>query len=449
MSEDRKNKKDKAGEAEVAAVPRHIAIILDGNGRWAKKRGLPRTAGHAVGSENFRKIALYCRDIGVDYLTVYAFSTENWKRPLEEVNSLMKIFRQYLIDSLTNFREDDIKVVFIGDRSAFPSDIIKLIIFLGIGFFFIYWFLIKLEPSQKTAIWNSFTHADYFWVGAVMACCLLSHFVRALRWRLLYGPLGLRPNLNNTFGSVVVAYLANLAFPRLGEVMRCATLRTSDGIPIEKSLGTVVTERVIDVLAFGIVVLIGLLCMYGQAQEWLYNTLAEKSHSLPHLAVIAAVAVVLGIVAIVLYRVMRQRMLKYTPFQKIDTLIMGGIDGLKSIFHLGHGSLALFILYSIIIYMLYILGGLIIFRAIPETAHLGFAAAFVLYLFGSVGMTISQGGLGAYPVLVWQALALYGIGETVGLAIGWLLWASQQAIVIVVGLGYIIYFSLTNKKIKE
>ena len=73
MSEDRKNKKDKAGEAEVAAVPRHIAIILDGNGRWAKKRGLPRTAGHAVGSENFRKIALYCRDIGVDYLTVYAF----------------------------------------------------------------------------------------------------------------------------------------------------------------------------------------------------------------------------------------------------------------------------------------------------------------------------------------------------------------------------------------
>lgn len=329
------------------------------------------------------------------------------------------------------------------------ADIIKLIIFLGIGFFFIYWFLIKLEPSQKTAIWNSFTHADYFWVGAVMACCLLSHFVRALRWRLMYGPLGLRPNLNNTFGSVVVAYLANLAFPRLGEVMRCATLRTSDGIPIEKSLGTVVTERVIDVLAFGIVVLIGLLCMYGQAQEWLYNTLAEKSHSLPHLAVIAAVAVVLGIVAIVLYRVMRQRMLKYTPFQKIDTLIMGGIDGLKSIFHLGHGSLALFILYSIIIYMLYILGGLIIFRAIPETAHLGFAAAFVLYLFGSVGMTISQGGLGAYPVLVWQALALYGIGETVGLAIGWLLWASQQAIVIVVGLGYIIYFSLTNKKIKE
>ena len=69
-------------------LPRHIAIILDGNGRWAKRRGLPRTAGHAAGSENFRKIATYCKNIGVDYLTVYAFSTENWKRPEDEVKPL-------------------------------------------------------------------------------------------------------------------------------------------------------------------------------------------------------------------------------------------------------------------------------------------------------------------------------------------------------------------------
>ena len=305
------------------------------------------------------------------------------------------------------------------------SDIVKLVIFLGIGFFFIYWFLLKLDPSQKEAIWTSFTHADYFWVGVTMVCCLLSHFVRALRWQLLFGPLGCRPGLGNTFGSVVVAYMANLAFPRLGEVMRCATLRTSDDIPMEKSLGTVVTERFVDVLAFGIVVLLGILCMYGQAQEWIYNT------------------------SVFFYRYFRERLLKYPLFQKIDGIIMGGVDGLKSIFYLGRGQLVLFILYSIIIYLLYIAGGLIIFQAFPETAHLGFSAAFVLYLFGSIGMTISQGGLGAYPVLVWQALALYGIGETVGLAVGWLLWASQQAVVLVVGLGFIIYFSLAKKKNKE
>lgn len=327
------------------------------------------------------------------------------------------------------------------------GDILKLVIFLGIGFFFIYWFLLKLAPSQKEAIWHSFTHANYFWVAAVMVCCLLSHFVRALRWQLLFAPLGCKPRLNNTFGSVVVAYMANLAFPRLGEVMRCATLRTSDNIPIEKSLGTVVTERVIDVLAFGIVVLIGLVAMYGQAQEWLLGILSEKAHSLPSVALLLGVLIAVGFACILLYKMLRPRLLKYKLFQKIDSIVQGGIDGLKSIFHLGTRFLILFILYSCLIYMLYIAGGILILQAFPETCKLGFAAAFVLYLFGSVGMTVSQGGLGAYPVLVWQALALYGIGESVGLAAGWLLWSSQQVIVIIVGLAYLVYFSFAKKKI--
>ena len=108
-------------------IPAHIGIIMDGNGRWEKKRGLPRSVGHTYGAKTFKTITRYISKQGVKYLTLYAFSTENWKRPLEEVNALMKIFRQYLIDSLTDFREDDIKVVFIGDRSAFASDIIDMI----------------------------------------------------------------------------------------------------------------------------------------------------------------------------------------------------------------------------------------------------------------------------------------------------------------------------------
>ena len=108
-------------------IPEHVGIIMDGNGRWAKKRGLPRSVGHTYGARTFKSITRYISKCGVKYLTLYAFSTENWKRPLEEVNALMKIFRQYLIDSLTDFREDDIKVNFIGDRSAFAKDIINLI----------------------------------------------------------------------------------------------------------------------------------------------------------------------------------------------------------------------------------------------------------------------------------------------------------------------------------
>ena len=106
-------------------LPVHIAIIMDGNGRWAKKRALPRTAGHVAGSENFKTIARYCNKIGIKYLTVYAFSTENWKRPSSEVDAIMNLLRGYLKDSI-NFKSENIKLQFIGNLAALPEDIIAL-----------------------------------------------------------------------------------------------------------------------------------------------------------------------------------------------------------------------------------------------------------------------------------------------------------------------------------
>ncbi len=106
-------------------LPTHIAIIMDGNGRWAKKRSLPRTAGHAAGSKNFKDIARYCNKIGLKYLTVYAFSTENWKRPKDEVDNIMRIFKEYLEDA-KNFKDENIQVQFIGDRSVLDEDIRRL-----------------------------------------------------------------------------------------------------------------------------------------------------------------------------------------------------------------------------------------------------------------------------------------------------------------------------------
>jgi undecaprenyl diphosphate synthase len=107
-------------------LPAHVGIIMDGNGRWAKKRGLPRSAGHSAGAQVFRKITRYCSNIGIRYLTVYAFSTENWRRPSEEVDALMKLFKSYLQEALDDFRDDDIVIRFIGDRSAFSDDLRRL-----------------------------------------------------------------------------------------------------------------------------------------------------------------------------------------------------------------------------------------------------------------------------------------------------------------------------------
>ena len=108
-------------------IPRHIAIILDGNGRWAKRRGLPRTAGHAVGAETFRKIATYCKNIGVEYLTVYAFSTENWKRPEGEVKTIMRLLNKYLQEAIDTMERDKIRMKIFGDLNALPQELQELV----------------------------------------------------------------------------------------------------------------------------------------------------------------------------------------------------------------------------------------------------------------------------------------------------------------------------------
>jgi len=107
-------------------LPVHIGIIMDGNGRWAQKRSLPRQAGHRRGAQTFREITRYCEKIGIKYLTVYAFSTENWRRPKPEVDGLMKLFKEYLEESLTDFRNENIRTRFIGDISALSPDIREL-----------------------------------------------------------------------------------------------------------------------------------------------------------------------------------------------------------------------------------------------------------------------------------------------------------------------------------
>ena len=115
-------------QASSLPVPQHIAIIMDGNGRWAKKRGLPRTAGHAAGAETFRNIATYCNTLGVKYLTVYAFSTENWKRSAEEVGAIMKLLGNYLQEGLRDIEKNRVRIRFFGDLSRLDPKLQKLCI---------------------------------------------------------------------------------------------------------------------------------------------------------------------------------------------------------------------------------------------------------------------------------------------------------------------------------
>ncbi len=120
------NRKTQAPQVDMSRLPRHIAIIMDGNGRWAKKRGLPRKAGHAAGAETFRTIATYAKELGLEYLTVYAFSTENWKRPEDEVSSIMGLLERYLKEAIETMAKDKVKMAFFGDLSPLSPKLQEL-----------------------------------------------------------------------------------------------------------------------------------------------------------------------------------------------------------------------------------------------------------------------------------------------------------------------------------
>ena len=120
-------KHETAGQVDMGRLPRHIAIIMDGNGRWAKKRGLPRTAGHKVGAEVFRDIATYCQELGIEYLTIYAFSTENWKRPKDEVDVLMSLLEQYLQEAIDTMERDHIRLRVLGDVAGLSPQLQRMI----------------------------------------------------------------------------------------------------------------------------------------------------------------------------------------------------------------------------------------------------------------------------------------------------------------------------------
>ena len=122
-----KSKEDQGPLVDFDHLPRHIAIIMDGNGRWAKRRGLPRTAGHAAGAETFRRVATYCKEIGLDSLTVYAFSTENWTRPAEEVSAIMGLLKKYLLEAIGKMERDRVKMEFFGDLSPLTPELRELI----------------------------------------------------------------------------------------------------------------------------------------------------------------------------------------------------------------------------------------------------------------------------------------------------------------------------------
>jgi len=311
-------------------------------------------------------------------------------------------------------------------------NLFKVIFFFSIGFLLIWLSIKDLTVEQKKEILNSFRQADYFWVIIAMFVGIGSHLTRALRWRLLFEPLGYNPKISNTFFSVMLGYLFNLAVPRLGEITRCGAMSRYEKTPFNKALGTVVTERTFDMLTFFFILFITLLFEYNRVSGYLKNNILNKLEAkLPGIQIIMLVGVVLAIIFIVLFILFHKKLSNYKLFSKIIEIIKGFWEGIKSIFKLKRS--ALFILLTFLLWGCYYLMAYLCFFALEETASLSPLAGLSILALGSIAMMVTPGGIGLYPIIAQGVLLLYMVPATKAYALGWIIWTSQNVTIVLAG----------------
>jgi uncharacterized protein (TIRG00374 family) len=236
-------------------------------------------------------------------------------------------------------------------------------------------------------------------------------------------------------------YLTNLAVPRLGEVVRCTMLKQSDNIPIEKSLGTIVTERIIDMILFALLLLTTIVIQ----KDLLFNYI-EKNFNLniANLFQLFIIGVVVLAIVMALFFAFKRKIQHNKTYNKTKDLIKGFLEGIKSIFKLKNPWL--FIFYSILIWALWIFGTFICFQCLNQTDILNPIQALVTTVLGAFGPMITPGGIGLQPAIFAQVLETYTIAKPIGYVCGWLNWLSSQVGTIVVGLIAFIYFSTKKKR---
>ena len=326
-------------------------------------------------------------------------------------------------------------------------DILKVTLFLGLGILFIWLSIKDLSKEDVQMIFSSMSLVNnprgWFFITLSAAAIVAADLVRAARAKLLLKSIHYKPRLSMMFYSVMVCYLANLALPRLGEVLRCTFLQRYEKVPFQKSLGTVILERAVDLVCWLFLLVVAMLLNNGllsqlvvdqetgtTLQEWF----AQKGLSyIGNYLIYIVIAVV--ILFVIIIRATRNWWQKKPALVKVANFFKGiwhGFVSIKDIPKPWH-----FVFWTVAMWVFYFFGVYLFFHALPYLQHVGPSAAFTVLVFGTIAFIISQGGLGAYPLITAGIVMLYGISYTQGLAAGWIGWILQTAVSLILG-----FFSL-------
>jgi len=293
-----------------------------------------------------------------------------------------------------------------------------------------------------------FRSASWFWLILSLLASLLGHVLRSFRWRMMLQSMGYQPSASNTFFAVVIMYMANMALPRLGEVMRCEVIRRYEKIPLEKSLGSMLTERLVDVLCLlglGLVMIVfqySLIIDYFKTQFLTASPDSNPSGLFIKFGIIGACFIALGIIFV---KYIQRGQSKFAL--KIKSIVTGLIDGIVSIKNVKNKFL--FLIYTLLIWSCYLFTVFFCLKAVPETSIATLNTAVTCLFFGSLAIVAVQGGLGVYPLVIGKVLLLYNITESIGYANGWLSWIVQTSLILVLGFICMILLSVLNKEKME
>jgi uncharacterized protein (TIRG00374 family) len=323
---------------------------------------------------------------------------------------------------------------------------LQYLLFLGLAVFLVWWSLGKISPEGWKEIGATFRNVKYGLIPPVVIALLVSHYSRAIRWKILMEPMGYRPSTINTFLAVLIGYLANLLVPRLGEVLKCTILARYEKVPADKLVGTIVAERAFDLICLILVFFITIvsqLDVIGQfAGRLVEQIISEKAGQFSAGKIALATGALIG--GILLIRWLLHRYAHFHLVAKIKKMGRGIWEGLTSVKDVQKKGW--FFFHTALIWFLYLASIRLGFLAIDATSSLAWKPALSVLSLGSIGMIVTQGGIGAYPLLVQETMVLYGVSESVGIAFGWMLWIVQFLLVVVFGGISLLLFPLLNRK---
>lgn len=314
--------------------------------------------------------------------------------------------------------------------------ILKIVIPLSLGIFLIWYSLGSSTPQERENLWQSILEANKEWIFVSFLLGTLSHLSRAHRWKYMLEPMGYKSSLQNRFMAVMAAYLANFGIPRSGEVLRAVTLSTYEDVPFEKGFGTIISERVADLLVLMLIIGIALLFQTDDLLTYLDSQNINPLNTF---------FIFLGLVGIAILGLNIIRRSTWTPFKKLKKLAKGLLEGMRSILRMDQKWA--FIFHTIFIWSLYLTMFFVIKLSIPETAGTPAGIILAAFVVGSFAVSATNGGIGVYPLAVAGILMFFGVEKHGAEAFGWISWSTQTAVVLLFGgLSFILLPLLNNRK---